>query len=149
VAPPARFRPKSGTSDPSRRIIVSNTSRSRLGGGSCPDRFKKPANVPFLGNLLLPVDADQPPQRLVAAKLSQAALERRMPQQGRQQHHTPQHMNRIVVAPFAPGTAQRLQQLAVGHGLQEAAGAGRPLRCGQWFASWGCLPDSPWRTGVW
>ena len=75
---------------------------------------QKPRDVPGVGNVLGPLDADEPTQGFVSPQFRQGGHEARMPQGDPQQHHAPGDMHGAVVAAAAAMPPQPFEELGIG-----------------------------------
>ena len=99
-------------------------------------------HVPFVGHAAFRLDADDPAQALIAAQLGEHGLGGDVPQGDPQHDDPPEHVHRVIVAPLAPGDAERVEQLAVGEcGEQILDG----LQRGTVFQA---VPGEEWLGGV-
>ena len=72
----------------------------------------------FFGTVGFGLDADQPPQRLVASQFRQAGFGGRVPQGDAQHDDAPEHVRRDSRCVPCRVPSQRLEQLAVGNGAR-------------------------------
>ena len=89
--------------------------------GFLAEGFFEPRHVPLGRDAVFGVDADQPPQRLVAFEFGQTGFGMRMPQCDGKDDDAPQDMDGVVVASFAACAAERFEQGGVGEGGEEFA----------------------------
>jgi hypothetical protein len=62
------------------------------------ERIEEPRDIPTLGNVLFPCNADEPPQGLVSPEFGKRGLDVPMPQGDSQQNNTPGDMHRAIIA---------------------------------------------------
>jgi hypothetical protein len=114
-------RPSVGSASARFRKSASNTPLSSVRGGCSPSVSSNRETFHFEGSPPFGFDADQSPQRFVAAQLGQARFGRHISQSDRQHDHAPQDGDGIVVAPLGRVSGSLTEQSSVGERGEQVA----------------------------